>query len=143
MVAYTPELAASIPARLAEGEGLSRICRDSDMPAQRTVYRWIADIDGFREEYEAACEQRADMLAEEMLALRETAEDPQMLRAHLDVVKWFNGATAPKRWSAPNKVEVSGELNLTSGIADRLGAARQRLAAIDAAPIVETPLLKS
>jgi hypothetical protein len=37
---YTPELVASICARLAEGEPLAQICRDEGMPHPSTVRDW-------------------------------------------------------------------------------------------------------
>jgi hypothetical protein len=38
---------------------------------------------------------------------------------------------------------VNGELTLFAGIADKLGAARQRLAAIDGGPIIDAPIIKN
>lgn len=40
---YTPELAAEICARLAEGEPLAEICREGGMPHPSTVRRWARE----------------------------------------------------------------------------------------------------
>lgn len=40
---YTPDIAAEICARLANGETLRAICRDEGMPAESTVRNWALD----------------------------------------------------------------------------------------------------
>ncbi len=50
---YTEALAAKICRRLAEGETLRAICRDTAMPDKATVLRWLADKKraDFRDQY--------------------------------------------------------------------------------------------
>jgi hypothetical protein len=145
MVAYTPRLAEIICQRLADGESLRKICLDADMPNRSTVFDWLDKIDGFQAAYDKAHERQGHLMAG--LALEAALEpgDPTDRRLRWDALRWHAGKLAPKQWSDKSKVELSGELNLTSGVADRLGAARQRLAAIatdDAAPVTHTPLLE-
>ena len=50
---YTPELAAVICERFAEGETLRSVCRDKAMPDKATVLRWLGDKKkaDFRDQY--------------------------------------------------------------------------------------------
>ena len=54
---FSPELAALLCERLAGGETLRAICRDADMPDERTVRRWaLDDVEGFAGHYARARE---------------------------------------------------------------------------------------
>jgi hypothetical protein len=135
---YTPELAAAILHRIIEGESLRAICKDRDMPNRSSVADWWDAVPGFRAQYDRAMELRADGLAEEALEEALTAEDPLTGRLRYDARKWFAGKLSSK-YNDKAEVRLSGELSLTSGIADRLGAARQRLAAVEAPRLTPPP----
>jgi len=80
---YTDALATKILVRIAEGEPLSKICKDPAMPSLATVYGWLdapakaeregkkkAPISaGFVERYARAREDAADTLAAEILEI--------------------------------------------------------------------------
>ncbi len=68
---YTPELAAVICGRLAEGETLRSVCRDQAMPDKATVLRWLGDKAkaGFRDQYAHARDMQADALFDEALEI--------------------------------------------------------------------------
>lgn len=72
---YSPELAAELCARLAEGRSLRKVCLDDDMPGMATVFRWLGndEHEAFRAQYARACEVRADADAEE---IRDIADTP-------------------------------------------------------------------
>lgn len=127
---YTAELAAIILERIIEGESLRTICKDRDMPNRSSVADWWDAIPGFRAAYDRAMELRGDGLAEEAVEEALTADDPHLGRLRYDARKWIAGKMNSK-YNDKAEVKVSGELSLTSGIADRLGAARQRLAVVD------------
>jgi hypothetical protein len=145
MVAYTSGLAEIICQRLADGESLRRICQDDDMPNRSTVFDWLDRIEGFQAAYDAAHERQGHLMAE--LALEAALEegDPTDRRLKWDALRWHAGKLAPKKWSDKSKVELTGELSLTAGVADRLGAARQRLVASatdDAAAVIQLKLVQ-
>jgi hypothetical protein len=71
---FTPEIAAEICARLAEGEPLRVICRDAHMPAWRTVYDWIEANDDFSARIARARKLGFDAIAEEALEIADTPE---------------------------------------------------------------------
>ena len=70
---YTPRLAAKVCARIAEGESVRAIAQAAGMPASATIYLWLNGREDFRSMYAAACEERADALVEEMLAIADDA----------------------------------------------------------------------
>ena len=71
---YTPEIAAEICARLAEGEALRQICRDEHMPAWRTVYDWIEADNDFAARIARARKSGFDAIAEQALEIADTPQ---------------------------------------------------------------------
>jgi hypothetical protein len=53
-VRYSPEIAEKICTGLSEGRKLRSICDDEGMPAQATVFRWLAAYADFRTQYDDA-----------------------------------------------------------------------------------------
>lgn len=81
---YSKPLADRICGRLAEGEPLSRICRDEDMAAYSTVYVWERRYPEFgeqlvqaREAGARACADRAMTIAED--STKETATHDRLM----------------------------------------------------------------
>lgn len=72
----TPEIADEICERIANGEPLRAICRDSHMPSWRSVYDWLAEDEGFAARIARARELGADAIAEETLEILD--EEPPM-----------------------------------------------------------------
>ena len=72
---YTTEIAAEICARLSEGEPLRVICRDSHMPAWRTVYDWMRANPEFATRIARARELGYDAIAEEALEIADTPRE--------------------------------------------------------------------
>jgi hypothetical protein len=71
-IEYSEEVAAEICERMIEGKGLLQICKDQDMPARGTVYRWLDGRQSFRDRYARAREAQMDYFAE---LIREIAFD--------------------------------------------------------------------
>lgn len=119
---YTEELGVEICSRMGNGESLRSICRDDDMPHLGTVLRWVARDSIFREQYDAAMEQRAEALFEEMFEIAdetrldtietETGERPNAewisrSRLRVDVRKWALSKMMPKKYG--DKVVLAGD----------------------------------
>jgi hypothetical protein len=67
---FTPELAATICARLAAGETLRAIAKDEDMPPESTVRGWaLEDREGFSAHYAKAREIGYMAMADETLEI--------------------------------------------------------------------------
>ena len=95
--------------RLAAGESLRTICRDSDMPDRTTVQRWIDTYDTFRIRYAHARNIGLDTLAEEILDIADrpsgTLEsgatdsgDVQHRKLQVDARRWLLSKMAPKKY---------------------------------------------
>jgi hypothetical protein len=114
---YTETLAEEICGLLAEGQSLVEICRRGDMPSQRTVYRWLAAADGFRQSYARAREAQADRFADEIIEIADDAtndwmerrqgeetitvvdhEHIQRSRVRIEARKWLMAKLAPKKY---------------------------------------------
>jgi hypothetical protein len=76
---YTKALSDEILGRLSAGESLNAICREPDMPAKQSIYRWIAkDYDGFRNRYAEAFNTRAVLMAYELLDIADDGTNDYM-----------------------------------------------------------------
>lgn len=70
---YSEELAAEICARVAAGKSVAAIGRQADMPAERTIWSWLADPAraGFLQAYARASVARGDVLVDQALLVAE------------------------------------------------------------------------
>lgn len=113
---FTPELAVEICRRVADGRSLRSVCRDEDMPNADTVNEWRINRAEFSEQYARARERRAEVLADEIVEIADTAEDAQLARLRVDARKWAASKLDPKRYgdrldidATVRKAEVSDE----------------------------------
>jgi hypothetical protein len=126
---FTEELADTICTALASGRSLRSICTDEGMPAQSTIFRWLADerYADFREQYTRARESQADALFDEILDIaddgtndwmerhdeqggnigwKENGEALQRSRLRVDARKWMAGKLKPKVYGERQTVET-------------------------------------
>jgi hypothetical protein len=127
---YTDAVAAKICSRLAEGESLRKICKDTSMPAISTVMGWLSDgkHGEFLEQYACARELQADTLFDEALDIaddgtndwmerldkdgeaagwQQNGEHVQRSRLRVDTRKWAAGKLAPKKYG--DRLQHTGE----------------------------------
>lgn len=114
---YSDELVALICERITDGESLRTICRDEDMPACSTVFKWLIEKPAFSEQYARAREAQADTLFDEVLDIADDARNDWMERRgeddagwqangehiqrsklRIDARKWMAGKLAPKKY---------------------------------------------
>lgn len=99
---YMPEVANDICALLMTGESLRSICKRHGMPAMSTVTLWLAKHEEFSAQYARAREVQAEVLAEDIIMLADTAvEDGAAVakaRLQVDARKWYASKLAPKRY---------------------------------------------
>ena len=131
---YSPELADIICERLVLGESLRSICRDDEMPAISTVFRWLRVEEGFSDQYARAREEQADTLADEIVEIADEecttvradkhpnakADDDGLVevvfdstavarnRLRVDARKWVAAKLKPKKYSDKIQQEHSG-----------------------------------
>ena len=119
---YSPEIAAEICSRIADGKSLRAICTSEDMPAKSSVFKWLKEEDGFSDQYKAACHERAEFHAEETLEIADNsggdyvetengpkfvAENVQRARLRVETRKWFASKLAPKVYG--DKIALGGD----------------------------------
>ena len=63
---YTQEIADVICEQLARGDSMRKVCEADDVPAMSTVFRWLRERDEFRQQYETAKDEAADVMVEEI-----------------------------------------------------------------------------
>lgn len=121
---FTQEVADEICERIADGESLRTICRYENMPARATVFKWLADIKSFSDQYARAREAQADLMAEEILEIADDGlndtyvddngnkrTDQEVIgrsRLRVDARKWLASKMAPKKYGDRVQQEVSG-----------------------------------
>ncbi len=98
---FTPELAELICERIVNGEALAGICRDTAMPARRTVNYWLTRRADFLHMYSWACALRCDLLLDEIIEIADGVEasEPALRRARLRIAarKWHVGRVEPRK----------------------------------------------
>jgi hypothetical protein len=124
---YTPELIDTICERITLGESMRSICRDEDMPAVSTIFKWLREVDGFSEQYTRAREQQADTYADEIVDIADETEtvvkdmgggttavvfDSTAVarnRLRMDARKWVAAKLKPKKYGDKQAIEHTGK----------------------------------
>ncbi len=106
---YTPALAETVCKRIAEGESLRAICRDSGMPTEGAVRAWARDNrDGFGARYRLARELQFEFWADQIVEIADASEaDPRDRQVRIDVRKWLLSKLAARRYG--DRLLVAGE----------------------------------
>ena len=116
---YSEELAEEICDRLAQGESLYAICKDPEMPREKTVRMWAETRPAFASKYARAREFGYDSIAEQVMALSDqdfAGPDGfidngavQAARLQTDSRRWFLSKLMPKRYGDKVTQEITGE----------------------------------
>ncbi len=111
---YSAAVANRICERIAEGEPLTKICRDKAMPAYRTVLNWrVKDIE-FLQMYTRARQDAGDTLADEIRELAQRVVDGKLdanaARVAIDALKWIASKLKPKSYGDLSRVDVKTEV---------------------------------
>ena len=71
--------------RIAEGESLTKICKDNHLPSWRTVLRHVQDTDEAYDQYRNARALQAEVMRDEIIDLvsAELPIDPKMAQAEV------------------------------------------------------------
>jgi len=104
---YCAETAEAICARLCAGEATVSILRDPAMPGYSTFYKWMAEVDEFREAVGLAREIHGLRLAEIGWeeACAATPETANLTRVRLEHLRWYAAKLSPKKYGAPRQME--------------------------------------
>ena len=121
---FTDEIFDAICDRMANGQGLRKICDDPEMPSRQTFLRWMEKDTGRQAKYTAAREALMDWYAEEILEIAwDSSKDTipatktkparcdnewvQRSRLKVDTLKFLMAKLHPKRYGdrLPETVE--------------------------------------
>jgi len=134
---YSPELAAEILTRIAEGESLHRITKEAGMPSHSSVYLWLMLYPEFSDKYARAREEQADTLADEIVAIAdeppaEVVDDKGVARTDNGWVTWQKNRVDARKWVAAKlKPKKYGERQILAGDSDNPVEIKADLAVFD------------
>ena len=132
---YSETIAEKILSRYADGETLSTICKDKNMPKRNTVYRWRQSYSTFGEAYLRAQEEHTDALVDEAGDIVDTEQNPQLAKVRADHRKWL--ASKLNRNKYGDKIEVNETKTLD--ISPTLALAVERMRAIGTGDVIDVP----
>lgn len=95
---YSPEIAAEVCRRIAEGELVSAITAETDMPSRSALWDWQQAHPEFADMYARARERAGDAHAERAVTEALAIADPQQQRLRFDALRWFAAKVAPKKY---------------------------------------------
>jgi hypothetical protein len=115
-------MAERICERIAEGEPLTRICKDRQIPAYRTVLGWRVANEEFQHMYARAREDAADTLADQIRELAERVEkgelEPNAGRVAIDALKWIASKLKPREYGDRSRMDLTASLDVTTRASD-------------------------
>ena len=116
---YTPEVAALICERTADGESLRQICRTEGMPSRTAVWKWLDTFPEFNAQYAHAREAQADSHADDITAIADDESIPSdSRRIRVDARKWIASKLKPRRYGERQEIEHKGALTVTIAATD-------------------------
>ncbi|WP_295198744.1 hypothetical protein [uncultured Brevundimonas sp.] len=94
---FDQAIADTICEEIADGRSLRSICKDEGMPAKSTVFKWLAAVPAFADQYARAREAQADSLADDILDISDNKSlEPNDRRIRIEARKWLAGKQRPK-----------------------------------------------
>lgn len=99
---YSNELADKIFEKISVGRSVHKICQEDGMPSRRTFYRWLAENEDFRHNYQESLVFRQDYHFDEMLEIADSVEEDnvkiQKAKLMIDTRKWVLSRMNPKKY---------------------------------------------
>jgi hypothetical protein len=107
---WCPETGEAICARLCLGEAMVSILRDVDMPGYSTVFKWLAEVEEFREAVTLAREIQGLRLAELgwEAAQAATPKTAFATRVKLEHLRWYAAKLSPRKYGATLAIAPEG-----------------------------------
>ena len=108
-IVYSLTLAARMGELIGGGLALKEVCDLPGMPGRTTAYKWLALHDDFANIYARAREERADLVADEVITIADTDPDPARARVRIDARKWWAAKVNPKKYADKTQTELTGK----------------------------------
>lgn len=114
---YSEELADKILKRLSEGETVTQICRDEDMPNKSTVFLWSSSKEDFSDRYMRALKGvgqiKVDKIPDVIDDMKKGITDPVVGKIEIDSLKWMASKFYPRLYGDKQTIESENKnLNL-------------------------------
>lgn len=116
---YTPETAALLLERIADGLSLRKVCEMEGMPDRSTWRRWMREHEELRAQYAQARADRASARADEILDIADDEDIPvESRKVRIDARKWEASKLDRANYGDRQQVEHSGgvSLNVVTGV---------------------------
>jgi hypothetical protein len=97
-IVYSDDLAAKLCEHIADGLSLKEACQLPGMPSRSTAYKWLSEYAFFSDVYARAREERADLIADEIVTIADSDPDPNRARVRIDARKWWAAKVNPKKY---------------------------------------------
>ena len=113
-----------ICARIIAGEGIVKICEDTNMPHQAAVYLSMAQDDVFQRRIARAREAQQEAIIDGTIDLADTAnpENVQVVKLQIWARQWRAAKLAPKKYGDRVEIEQSQKFIPLSELAARIAA---------------------
>jgi hypothetical protein len=95
---YSDDLAAAICEHIADGMSLKEVCDLAGMPSRAIAYKWLTAHPEFSAMYARARDERADLIADEIVTIADTDPDPNRARVRIDARKWWAARVNPGKY---------------------------------------------
>lgn len=95
---YSLDTAVAICTLVSDGLTLKDVVAMDGMPGKTTMFKWLAEHEEFANLYARAREERADLVADEIIGIADTAADPNKARVQIDARKWWAARVNPKKY---------------------------------------------
>ena len=127
------DMASAVCSLMASGMSLKDACAEPGMPARPTFYKWMAAYPEVGDMYARAREERADLMADEVLSIADapldvpaadnddgSAEDKlkfrkalEQRRQMIDARKWAAAKLNPKVYSERQNVDLTAKVKVS------------------------------
>jgi hypothetical protein len=120
---YSSEVAERICELIIEGVSLRKICEMEHMPSRRTVFYWLKDNEGFREQYQIARLIQVEYWAHEIIEIADDTSGDFIINEHgervvdheninrarlkIDARKWLMSKLHPQRYGDRVSADVT------------------------------------
>jgi hypothetical protein len=108
-IEYSLDIATEICELVASGLALKEVCLLNGMPGRTTAYKWLNEHAEFANMYARAREERAELVADEVIMIADTEADANKARVRIDARKWWAAKVAPKKYGERISTEVTGK----------------------------------
>jgi hypothetical protein len=114
-VTFSIKIMETICERVAVGDSLNQICKETGFPSEASVRQWITlDREGCASKYARAREQQMEWWADDLIRIADSAmndyESVNAVRVAVDARKWAMSKLAPKRFG--DRIEHAGGVTI-------------------------------